>query len=196
MNVTATSRDAIMKVCRKIVKEEGISAVNMRAVAAKCQVAVGSVYNYFPSKADLLCAVIESIWKDIFHMPKEDFDFTDFTDCLVWLLASIEEGGQKYPEFFSMHALSLTSGNKAAGRQMMEQCMLHVKQSLLTVLEKDPNVNRGVFNEVLTPNIFIDYLFTIIIASLMDSGQKCDGLLQIVKRVLYEIPTDAGGNYF
>ena len=58
MNLTATSEEAIIEACQRIVKEKGLSAVNMRSVAAECNVAVGSIYNYFPSKSDLLCAAI------------------------------------------------------------------------------------------------------------------------------------------
>ena len=59
MNTVVTSREAILEECRKIVMEQGISAVNMRSVAAACGVAVGSIYNYFPSKTDLIGAAVE-----------------------------------------------------------------------------------------------------------------------------------------
>ena len=60
MNTVVTSREAILEECRKIVMEQGISAVNMRSVAAACGVAVGSIYNYFPSKTDLISAAAVS----------------------------------------------------------------------------------------------------------------------------------------
>ncbi|MDD4781161.1 MAG: TetR/AcrR family transcriptional regulator [Tissierellia bacterium] len=36
--------------------------LNMKDVAHKCGISVGSVYNYFQSKGDLIVATIESIW--------------------------------------------------------------------------------------------------------------------------------------
>lgn len=68
MNIAATSKEEILEVSRKLVLEKGLSTVNMRMVAKECGVAVGSIYNYFPSKSDLVCATVETIWKDIFHM--------------------------------------------------------------------------------------------------------------------------------
>ena len=50
MNTIVTSKEAILAECRAIVMEKGISSINMRSVAAACGVAVGSLYNYFPSK--------------------------------------------------------------------------------------------------------------------------------------------------
>ena len=42
---------------------EGLDSLNMRSVARACQVALGSLYNYFPSKDDLLLATVESVWR-------------------------------------------------------------------------------------------------------------------------------------
>ena len=42
----------------------------MRTVASECGIALGSLYNYFSSKSELLSATIEAVWKDIFQMGK------------------------------------------------------------------------------------------------------------------------------
>lgn len=185
MNLTATSEEAIIAACQNIVRKKGLSAVNMRSVAAECNVAVGSIYNYFPSKSDLLCAAIESIWIDIFHMPGSLPEFADFVDCLSWMYESMKVGGRKYPGFFSMHALSFASEDKVRGRRRMEEYFNHLKESLLEVLNKDIRIREGTFNEVLTPELFIEYILTLFFASLQDSQQTCDGLIEIVKRCLY-----------
>ena len=63
LNKTVTSREAILAASQKLVMEKGLQAVNMRTVASVCGVAVGSVYNYFPSKAELLTATVENVWR-------------------------------------------------------------------------------------------------------------------------------------
>ncbi|MGM2743209.1 TetR/AcrR family transcriptional regulator, partial [Bacillus cereus group sp. Bce013] len=60
MNTPVTSREAILATCRNLVSENGITSINMRSVAQVCQVALGSIYYYFPSKNNLLIATIES----------------------------------------------------------------------------------------------------------------------------------------
>ena len=92
MNISVTSRDAILSVSRRFITQNGFGAVNMRAIAAACGVSVGSVYNYFPSKGDLLCAVVESVWHDIFHLSGQSSQFSSFTDCVKWLFDSIRQG--------------------------------------------------------------------------------------------------------
>ena len=47
MNTVITSREAILETCRRLVKEQGWSSVNIRNVAAVCGISVGSIYYYF-----------------------------------------------------------------------------------------------------------------------------------------------------
>ena len=66
MNTGITSKEAIMQACRKIAAQKGLSALNMRTVAKECNIALGTLYNYYADKDELLIAAVESVWKDIF----------------------------------------------------------------------------------------------------------------------------------
>ena len=60
MNTAATSKEEILYVCLSIIQNDGLEAVNIRNVAKKCNISVGTVYNYFDSKYNLLAAAVES----------------------------------------------------------------------------------------------------------------------------------------
>ena len=47
----------------KQMTEKGYAAMKIRSVAKSCQVAVGTVYNYFPSKEVLAASVLLDRWK-------------------------------------------------------------------------------------------------------------------------------------
>ena len=66
MNKAVTSKEEILEVSRSIAASKGITAVNMRTVASECGIALGSLYNYFTSKAELLSTTVEAVWADIF----------------------------------------------------------------------------------------------------------------------------------
>lgn len=53
---------ALRDEARRMILEEGYEAFNMRAVAASCKVAVGTVYNYFTSKEMLAASVMLEDW--------------------------------------------------------------------------------------------------------------------------------------
>lgn len=185
MNIVVTSREAILSECKKIVMEKGISAINMRTVAGACGVAVGSIYNYFPSKTDLITASVEEVWKDIFHMSIEKAEFEHVTDCLEWVFYSIKRGCVKYPGFFTLHSMSFTAEDKEKGKQMMEKHFEHIKQNIRQVLDKDKKVRSDAFNEILTPEVFVDLMFSIITSMLLQSKDEIVPLLEMVKRSIY-----------
>ena len=61
--IIADLGETLLKEARRMILEEGYEAFNMRAVAAKCAVAVGTVYNYYSSKEMLAAAVMLEDWK-------------------------------------------------------------------------------------------------------------------------------------
>ena len=54
MNTVVTSKEEILRASRELIRQKGWDAVNIRSVAAACGVSVGSIYNYFDSKAALV----------------------------------------------------------------------------------------------------------------------------------------------
>ena len=65
MNAAVTSKEEILKTSRELIRQQGWSSVSIRSVAAACGVSVGSIYNYFDSKAALLSETVGSV---IFNM--------------------------------------------------------------------------------------------------------------------------------
>ena len=59
-------KEEILKTSRELIRQQGWSSVSIRSVAAACGVSVGSIYNYFDSKAALLSETVSSVWQKIF----------------------------------------------------------------------------------------------------------------------------------
>jgi len=63
-NVTrrlAERREAIVVAARALAAEGGMATVQIAPVAARAGIAAGTVYRYFPSKTELVAAVIEAV---------------------------------------------------------------------------------------------------------------------------------------
>ena len=51
---------------------------------------------------------------------------------------SIQQGGQKYPEFLSKHTMVLAAEDKVVGQKMMQKYLVHLKKHLNELyLKKD-----------------------------------------------------------
>ena len=186
MNIAITSKEAILGECRKLVMEKGISAVNMRNVANACGVAVGSIYNYFPSKSALISAAVEEVWRDIFHMDGETMQFGHFTDCIEWFFERTKKGYAKYPGFFTLHAMSFASADKEQGRRLMEQYFSHMKQSMVRILKNDKAVSKDIFDDALTPEALVDMVFTVVMSMLMEGREDCEALVKMTAHCIYK----------
>lgn len=99
MNTVVTSKEDILKTSRELIQQRGWSAVNIRSVAIACGVSVGSIYNYFDSKAALICTTVESVWCEIFHRPEDSDVFQDTQACITWMYERMEYGCKQYPGF-------------------------------------------------------------------------------------------------
>ena len=180
-----TSKEEILEVSRKIAARDGITAVNMRTVAAECGIALGSLYNYFVSKAELLSATVEAVWADIFPVGKISEDCKNIVDYLKILLESAEKSKERYPQFFSMHALSFAAGEKQEGRKTMEGYFQKIKYQMLRFIRNDEKIRPHIFTERLSKEVYVDYIFTLFLSILFDERADQEAFLEFVKNYLY-----------
>ncbi len=185
MNTVITSKEAILATSRRLIREQGWEAISIRSVAKACDISVGSIYNYFTGKSDLIAATVESVWCDIFHMPDGRASFNRFTDCIEWAYESMRRGNETYPGFFSMHSMSFVGEDKAGGQELMAKSWNHIQDGFYTVLMRDENVNTAVFDEVFTPRKFVEIIFSLILSSLLRRDYDCAGIVGMAERLLY-----------
>lgn len=185
MNTIVTSKESILNVSRELIKTKGWTALNIRTVASVSGVSVGTIYNYFRSKSDLVAATVESIWYEIFHFPEGPHAFDSFTDCIKWIFDSMEKGNETYPGFFSLHSMSFLGEEKSSGKQLMGKSWEHIKNQMRLVLINDKDIRRGAFDGVFTQEKFVDMIFSLILSALMQQDYSCSGIVEMIRRLLY-----------
>lgn len=184
VNTVVTSKEVIMKTCRDMVSERGLSALDMRSVAKACHVALGSLYNYFPSKDALVTATIESVWQDIFHM-EQCCEQKPFPEYVRWIFDSVRQGTREYPHFFTAHSISVASSAKEQARKTMEQYFSHMKAGMAQSLRADPAVRRDAFSASFSESDLIDFVLSNLLTLLARQEDDCEVLLEVIRRVLY-----------
>ena len=184
MNTSATTKESIMKACREIVAKYGLSALNMRSVAGSCHIALGTLYNYYSDKNELVTATVESVWMDIFHSGG-DFDGTSFSSYVEHIFSNVKEGMKKYPNFFAAHALSISSSEKSRARNAMSGYFKHMENSLISVLLKDPDADTGVFSDNFSESAFVNFVIENILILVIREKDSCSTLTEIIRRIIY-----------
>ena len=158
MNHLATSKEDILAASRELIKENGWTAVSIRAVASRCSVSAGTIYNYYESKSDLLGDTIESIWREIFFNPEDEQVFKDVAACVSWIYKRLEYGNEQFPGFFSLHSLGFMKDEKTDGKKKMLQTWGHILNGLCDILKNDPKIRPDVFDEQFTEKQFCRYI--------------------------------------
>lgn len=121
MNTTVTSKEEILRISREFVQAEGWKSINIRAIAKACNISIGSIYNYFHNKSDLIAATVESVWQDVFHFSENTAVFDSFVGCVEWAFQSMKKGEERYPGFFAFHSMIFMKEEKSNGQQMMAE---------------------------------------------------------------------------
>ncbi len=185
MNTVVTSKEDILKASRELIRQQGWDAINIRCVAAACGVSVGSIYNYFGSKAALVSATVESVWYEIFHSPKDWTVFDNTQACISWIYGQMEYGCKQYPGFFTLHALGFMREERSQGKQRMQKTWRHILDELFSVLQRDARIRADAFTEQFTAEQFADILFSLMLSAFLRQDYNPAAVLELVRRTLY-----------
>lgn len=185
INTQITSKEEILRNCREIVAESGLTAVNMRTVAKRCNVALGSLYYYFSGKDDLVLETIESVWQNIFHMERRDRHSESFTGTVEWIFKSVRKSAEQYPNFFTTHSLGLASSEKSRAKEMMDDYLGHMRLGMAAALKADPAVRSDAFSGTFSEKEFLEFVLTGVIGLLLQQKKDCRVLLEMIRRSIY-----------
>lgn len=182
LNTVITSKEAIMQVCRRIVAEKGMNALNMRLVADQCGIALGTLYNYFADKDALVLAAVESIWRDIFHAGPPHETAPSFPDYVAALYGRIQKGAEAYPGFLTGHSISIAASKRREAKSVMEHTFAYMKAGMLEVLRKDPSVPSNAFTPSFSQEDFVGFVLDQLLVLLVRGQPTCGVLLEIIRR--------------
>lgn len=185
MKKAIISKDDILQTSKELILEDGIHSFGMRQIAAKCKVAVGSIYNYYPSRTELLAEVIDSIWGDILRPYLKKDKFSGYVECLTELYAAISEGNKLYPGFVGAHFQNFANAGKKTGVDTMYRAFDELKKKMVASLKEDPLVRAGVFTEDLTHEIFVNFTFSLLMQVMFENKYDLKALVALIKNCIY-----------
>ncbi len=97
----SNKRDQILLATRDLIFEQGLQDVTMSKVAERAQVGIGTIYNYFPSKEDLIFSLFNEINATMTQRILERYDETEpLVVRVLYLLKSMVQYGLRHPREF------------------------------------------------------------------------------------------------
>jgi len=89
---------------RRVMVEEGYEGLTIRKVAAALDVAVGTLYNYFPSKDFLIASVMLEDWQEIMQRLLEEGPAEDGITQIRRVFEGIKEFSDRYSRVWSQYS--------------------------------------------------------------------------------------------
>ena len=162
----------------------------MRKVATACGIAVGSVYGYFPTKADLTAAVLTRFFdenlSDELCAVRPAERFTSYVRRFREALCAARTD-MSVDWFAEMRRLP--SGEQEALEAVRAPMLTHIERGLARVLDADEAVDRCRLVGPMSAEALCRYVLRSIFASLMEGGE-CETLFALLDAALYDDPTD------
>ena len=169
-----------------IASRDGISALSVRKVATACGIAVGSVYGYFPTKADLTAAVLTRFFDENLS---DELCAVRPGDCFTSYVRRFREAlcaarvGMSVDWFAEMRRLP--SGEQEALDAVRAPMLTHIERGLGRVLDADEAVVRSRLVGPLSAERLCRYVLRAVFASLMEDNE-CETLFALLDASLYD----------
>lgn len=175
MNHRVTTKEQILEHAMQIALQEGIDAVNIRKLAAACNIAIGSVYNYYADKEELITEVSKRFWQKILldqeKLYRKGIGFSTFLE-----------------QYYNYLYGRLTRYDKSwiSGMNQAEPKQIATKL-LKEVLQNDYRVNASIWNMELNEDAFCAYVFTNLMALLQAGENNCRFFIFLLEHLLYDV---------
>lgn len=182
----AHGKQHILDAAYRIASEKGLSGLSIREVARACDVAVGTVYNSYPTKSDLVNDVVGRFWKEALadRMPQASAggDFVDFCHNLA---TELTQALARFHHDWLAEVSALDAHDLAAARCREEIIFAHIRKGLELALDHDPHVNRARLEGPLAPEELSMFVWLSMLASIKLGDPSCKTLLALLRATLY-----------
>lgn len=134
-NKSQVTRELILSKAIVLFSAKGFEATSIRKLAQECGISLGLMYNYFPSKEELLNSIIAESISDI--SKSFDVNYTGNLDKDFELyLTNVTEIIKNKRDFWrTFHQLRYNVELVKANEELMYETMLYIQQSLSKFLE-------------------------------------------------------------
>lgn len=167
-------REHLLQHAAQLLREQGYDALAIRRVAAACNVAVGTVYNYFPSKDMLAANVMLRDWMQALDdMRRESGAAESALEGLRAVYAAIAAFAKRYAGAWAQYAARADAAALVQARH--QQLLGQLCDIIRPLLER--------FNCLFHPSL-TEFLAQTLLSASLEPGARFDDLSPILQKLL------------
>ena len=174
-------RQTLLNCAHRIECAEGVDAISIRRLASEANIAVGTVYNYFESKQEVLLSLTEFYWTGVLANMHSVVTAERFSDQAAQILEYLRSEMKDCAEIL-MRALR---EHAEPGRVRMAAMQRNLDADLTERLRKDTAIRPDAWRGSITMESFARFVRVHIVALLQDEACDPAAFLEIINRMLY-----------
>ncbi|KGK89505.1 TetR/AcrR family transcriptional regulator [Clostridium sp. HMP27] len=184
-NYNRNNKDIILSAAKDIAASQGITKMDIRSVAKQSGIAIGTVYNYFPSKGDLLVAVIEDFWEGAFsNVDWQGLAYNDFYSNLEVIYDLLYVYLHKFKENWLDQLSLLKTQEKLFGKQKQNEYFKKMYSRIITLMDMDNDLRDYPWNHIVSKERTAQFIFENMLMMLRKDEKDMKFLTIILKRIL------------
>jgi len=175
-------RRTLLSCASRIECAEGVNAINIRRLAAEANIAVGTVYNYFESKQEVLLALTEAYWENALEEMRASVTAARFCEQIAQIIMFLRGKMNECAEILmkSLH------DDAATGRIRMAAMQRVLRLALVGRLNRDTAVRADIWSETFTREAFADFVLSNLVLLMQQKDADAVVFLEIIERILYK----------
>ncbi len=187
MNKPVVTKAELIDVAEKILVRDGLEKLNIRRLAKECNISVGCMYNYFPSKAELIFAVIERFWDTVIHKSAfHKVHANSFIEMVDEIYSRLLIGLEGFSSEFLSQISVLSLQDRKKGKKMESEYFDRMKKAMIQVINQDEGISPAVWTETFTKTALIEFVFRNILTSIRIGDLNCSMLIELVEHKIYQ----------
>lgn len=162
-------KQLILNKAKEILYEKGYSKLNMRALSKECDIALGTIYNYYPTKKDLIVEMMSDYWENYLYSVQKTAELNiDFYAKLNKIFNELKDFIQNFRQYWLTPELYSSREYVKSGLQkeyiFMDKLIILIEDILIK--EQDENNiqiklgTRETANFIIMNFIAIDQMMT------------------------------------
>ncbi len=175
----------ILQASKDIAYTKGLSKVSMRKIAEKCDIALGTIYNYYPTKVDIILAIVEDFWKECFAGLNEKFTSDmNFFEKLEQLYVHIKNYTDRFEENWLHDLSSLPYDSKTKSKERETQIskeLIYIFKDMLIMHKEE--LNKDVFS-FYSENEISTFILNNFMIMLKSNNQSYNMFNFVIKKML------------
>ena len=186
MSRSPISKEKILEGAYTTARTYGLSAISIRGIAQECGVSIGTIYNYFPSRDELVAATAALLFSEAFYEgfchPRPDENFLGYCERLYQALDDrLSITGSDWLTQFQ----GLNPSAREVGRKHMDELLDHVRNGLESVLSRDAGVSPDALTDDFDAEDVCRFTLDVMFDALRRGDHDCRTLLVLLERALY-----------